>query len=257
MMLIAILRRAGGFIALLAIWEALVFFEWIPRQFLPSVSDTIIALAALLVSPDAIQAEMLTLLRAVTGLLFSIIFGIGLAIVSVLVAPVRYMVEPITELLRPIPPAAIVPTAIFKLGIGTPLYLFVITISAMWPIYLSTVAALAAAHPTLVQTGRSFGCGRGALLLRILLPSAIPDIFVGIRIAAGISLIAAVVTEMLSGRNGIGYLLFYKAFALQVADVIALTVICGINGILLTQSVRLLHAFVMGWHVRMMREAGR
>ena len=86
-----------------------------------------------------------------------------------------------------------------------------------------------------------------------MLPSALPEIFVGIRVAAGISLIATVVTEMLAGRNGIGYLIFYKAFALQVADVIALTVICGINGIILTQLVGLVRIFATGWHVRMVR----
>lgn len=257
MTLALVFRRAGGFLAILALWQGMVLLEWIPRQFLPSPMDTFVALAELLVSPDAIQAEILTVLRAIAGLSLAIAFGMGLAILGAMVAPIRYMIEPITELLRPIPPAAIVPTAIFKLGIGAPLYLFVITISAMWPIYLSTVAALMGVHSTLVQTGQSFGCGRATLLFRILLPSALPEIFVGIRIAAGISLIATVVTEMLSGRNGIGYLLFYKAFALQVADVIALTLICGFNGILLTQLVRLLRLIFTRWHVRMMLEAGR
>lgn len=242
---------------MLVVWQTLVSLETIPRQFLPSVPDTVAALAGLVISSDALHAEMLTLVRAITGLFLSVIFGISLAILGSIIVPIRHMLEPITELLRPIPPAAIVPTAIFKLGVGAPLYFFVITISAMWPVYLSTIAAITAVNPTLVQTGRSFGCGRFALLFRILLPSALPDIFVGIRIAAGISLIATVVTEMLSGRNGIGYLLFYKAFALQVADVIALTVICGLNGIALTQSVRLIRNTCMRWHVRMMSESDR
>lgn len=250
-------RSAGGFLVLLVVWQTLVSLETIPRQFLPSVPDTVAALAGLVISSDALHAEMLTLVRAITGLFLSVIFGISLAILGSIIVPIRHMLEPITELLRPIPPAAIVPTAIFKLGVGAPLYFFVITISAMWPVYLSTIAAITAVNPTLVQTGRSFGCGRFALLFRILLPSALPDIFVGIRIAAGISLIATVVTEMLSGRNGIGYLLFYKAFALQVADVIALTVICGLNGIALTQSVRLIRNTCMRWHVRMMSESDR
>lgn len=246
-------RRSIGLIAILLLWQAAVSFGGISRNFLPSPVDAGEAFVGLLMSPEVGAAEIMSMSRAILGLCLATFIGIGLAVAGTIIRPIRYMIEPWTELLRPIPPAAIVPVAIFKLGIGTALYMFIITISAMWPIYLSTVAALTGVNETLLRTGRAFGCGRGTLLYRVMLPSALPEIFVGIRVAAGISLIATVVTEMLSGRNGIGYLIFHKAFALQIADVIALTVICGINGIILTQLVGLARILATGWHVRMVR----
>lgn len=246
-----VIHRSSGILVLLVAWQAIVSVGIIPEKFLPAPWTAFKSLLGLLASPEAQRAEMLTMMRAVVGLGLAIVLGVGLAVLGSVVRPVQYMIEPITELLRPIPPAAIVPVAIFKLGIGFKLYLFIIAIAAIWPIYLSTVAALTGVNTTLRRTGTSFGCGRWAMLFRIMLPSALPDMFTGIRIAAAISLIATVVTEMLSGRNGIGDMIFQKAFALQVADVIALTVVCGINGIILTQAVHLARILVAGWQLRM------
>jgi ABC-type nitrate/sulfonate/bicarbonate transport system permease component len=96
------------------------------------------------------------------------------------------------------------------------------------------------------------GCGRWTLLWRIKLPSAMPEIFAGIRYAATISLVAVVVSEMLSGSNGIGFMIYKKAFALRTADVFALMFVVGLNGVLMNGLVSLLRRGLVGWHQKMM-----
>ena len=84
------------------------------------------------------------------------------------------------------------------------------------------------------------------------MPAALPEIFTGIRYAATISLIAVIVSEMLAGRDGIGFMIFKKAFALRTAEVFGLMFLVGVNGVLLNGLVNLLRRGVTGWHIRMM-----
>jgi ABC-type nitrate/sulfonate/bicarbonate transport system permease component len=165
------------------------------------------------------------------------------------------MLQPWTELLRPLPPAAIIPICMFAIGLGIKLYLFIIVFAAIWPVYFNTVAAFSGTSDVLLRTGRAFGCTRMELIRSIVLPQALPQIFIGIRIAATISLIGSVVTDLFAGQDGLGYLLFERAFALRIPDVFALTVLCGINGMLFNQMVLILRRFIIGWHEQMMAEA--
>ena len=107
----------------------------------------------------------------------------------------------------------------------------------------------------LLRTGRAFGCNKPALIRDIVLPQALPQIFIGIRIAATISLIGSVVTDFFAGQDGLGYLLFERAFALRIPDVFALTLLCGVNGMVFNEMVLVLRRLIIGWHVQMMREA--
>jgi ABC-type nitrate/sulfonate/bicarbonate transport system permease component len=209
----------------------------------------------MLTSASDMRAEALTVLRALAGFALTVPLGIALGILGILVPPFQKMLRPWTELLRPIPPAAIIPISVFAIGFGLKLYLFVIVFAAVWPVYFNTIAAFAGTSSVLLHTGRAFGCGTPALVREIVLPQALPQIFIGIRIAATIALIGSVVTDFFAGQDGLGYLLFERAFALRIPDVFALTLLCGINGMLFNEMVILLRRAVIGWHERMLAEA--
>jgi ABC-type nitrate/sulfonate/bicarbonate transport system permease component len=142
--------------------------------------------------------------------------------------------------------------AVFTLGLGIKLYAFVIILVTVWPPYLNGLAALSSVSKVQLETGRMLGCGKGDLLLRIKLPAAMPEIFTGIRYAATISLIAVIVSEMLAGRDGIGFMIFKKAFALRTPEVFALMFVVALNGVLLNLLVNVARRLLTGWHIRMM-----
>jgi ABC-type nitrate/sulfonate/bicarbonate transport system permease component len=79
-----------------------------------------------------------------------------------------------------------------------------------------------------------------------------PEVFAGIRYAATISLIAVIVSEMLAGRDGVGFMIFKKAFAMRTPEVFALMFVVGINGVLLNGLVNILRRSFTGWHMGMM-----
>ena len=237
---------------MLGLWQLVYALGVVPQKYFPPIPDIARAFAQMLADGGLITAEMQTFGRAVIGLTGAALLGILLAILSdlspVLARGLRY----VSDILQPIPPAAFVPMAVFSLGLGYKLYAFVIILVTVWPPYLNGVAALSAVGPVQLNTGRMFGCSNWDLLWRVKLPAAMPEIFTGIRYAATISLIAVIVSEMLAGRDGIGFMIFKKAFAMRTAEVFALMFLVGVNGVLMNSLVGLLRHWVTGWHIRMM-----
>ena len=236
----------------LLLWQAVYWLGVVPEKYFPSIFRVWQALVDMIGSGDLLRGEVSTLSRALIGLAGASLLGIALAIVSDLSPVIGRGVRYISDVLQPIPPAAFVPMAVFSLGLGYKLYAFVIILVTIWPPYLNGVAALNSIGSVQLNTGLMFGCSKWDLLWRIKLPAALPEIFTGIRYAATISLIAVIVSEMLAGRDGIGFMIFKKAFALRTPEVFALMFVVGINGILINGLVNLLRRWLTGWHINMM-----
>jgi ABC-type nitrate/sulfonate/bicarbonate transport system permease component len=241
----------GAAVLLVGGWYLAAWAGDIPEQYFPTPLPVLKALITNLSDPDVLRQEALTLGRAITGVFLAISFGLALALAADRFVLVRQALQPVSELLRPIPAAAIVPITVFVFGFGVKFFLFVVTFVCLWPVYLNAAASLRGVNEVLLLTGRSFGCSASQLLWGVKLPAALPEIFVGIRLAAAHSLIAVIVSEMLTGRDGIGGLLFQRAFAIRVSDVFALTLLCGMNGLLFNQVFALIRERLVGWQTRM------
>lgn len=233
-------------------WQVIYALGVVPEKYFPSISTIAIAFWQMLTDGTVISAWATTFLRALIGLVGAAVLGIALAILSDLSPILSRGIRYVSDVLQPIPPAAFVPMAVFMLGLGTKLYAFVIILVTVWPPYLNGVAALAGVGPVQLNTGRMFGLSNWGLLWRVKLPAALPEIFTGIRYAATISLIAVIVSEMLAGRDGIGFMIFKKAFALRTPEVFGLMFLVAINGVLLNGLVNLLRHRLTGWHIGMM-----
>ena len=236
----------------LGAWELIYLLGVVPEKYFPSIPRIVQAFFEMLGSGELLRGDALTFGRALIGLTGAAILGIVLAILSDLNPTFGRDFRFISDVLQPIPPAAFVPMAVFSLGLGMKLYAFVIILVTVWPPYLNGTAALSAVSGVQLDTGRMLGCNRWDLLWRIKLPAAMPEIFAGIRYAATISLIAVIVSEMLAGRDGIGFMIFKKAFAIRTPEVFALMFTVSLNGILLNGLVNLLRRWITGWHIGMM-----
>jgi ABC-type nitrate/sulfonate/bicarbonate transport system permease component len=249
------LRRALALAIVLTIWQIVVWLELTPERYLPSPGRTLEALFRVLTTPEDMRMAGTTLLRALAGFVLTVPLGIALGVLGALVPQVQRMLRPWAELLRPLPPAAIIPLCMFVFGLGLKLYLFIIVFAAIWPVYFNTVAAFAGTSDVLLRTGRAFGYSKFELIRSVVLPQALPQIFIGVRIAAAVSVIGSVVTDLFAGQDGLGYLLFERAWALRIPDVFALTVVCGMCGMLFNEMVLRLRRIFIGWHEKMMAEA--
>ncbi|WP_126974762.1 ABC transporter permease [Frigidibacter oleivorans] len=234
------------------IWQAVHLAGVVPEKFFPSMPEIVGAFWRMLSDGTVITAWVTTFLRALIGLIAAASLGIALAILSDLSPVLSRGIRYVSDILQPIPPAAFVPMAVFMLGLGTKLYAFVIILVTVWPPYLNGVTALQAVSPVQVNTGRMFGLSRSQILWQVRLPAALPEIFTGIRYAATISLIAVIVSEMLAGRDGIGFMIYKKVYAMRSSDVFALMFLVACSGVLLNGLVALLRRALTGWHMRMM-----
>jgi ABC-type nitrate/sulfonate/bicarbonate transport system permease component len=242
-------KRLGGIVLFLAVWEGVARAGVVPVEYFPSVPTIAAALTQLFASPDFLRQIALTWTRTLAGLGVAIALGLAVAIAAGRYALLRRMLEPLVEMLRVLPPPAIVPLSIFFIGLGLPLFLFIIGFAAVWPIYINAANALAAAEPVQLLTGRSFGYSRWEILLFLRLPAALPEIVTGVRLAAAIALLAAVAAEMLAGQNGLGYVLYNAAFTLRIADMFAIMVVVGVSGVLLNLFVARTSRLFVGWHL--------
>lgn len=251
----ALARRLVAVLGFLVVWEAISLSGVVPSEYFPGVAQIGEALWQLLLSGELIHAEWLTLSRAMFGLLLSTALGAGLALLGTRLAVVRHALAPLVDIFQALPPAALVPLMIFVLGFGTPFFLFIICFSAIWPVYLAAIRALTSTEPIQVHSGSSLGYSKIEILWAIKVPAAMPEIFTGIRISAGICLIATVASEMLAGRNGIGYLLFDTAFSLRVNETFAVLAVAAMDGILINWLVVVARRLLIPWHEKLAMSA--
>ncbi|MEJ8856573.1 ABC transporter permease [Variovorax robiniae] len=237
-----------GLSGFLLLWQAVVLVGGISEEYLPGVPAVAQALWVQLTDRDFWTSEGLTLVRAVGGLLLATLTGVGAALLGARYRVIDRALSPLVQVMLSLPPAALVPLAIFGLGLGAKLFAFIIWFAAVWNIYVNAQSALAASEPVQLHVARTLGYGGWDTLWRVRLPAALPEIFTGIRVAAAGSLMATVAAEMLAGKDGLGFMLYDTAFALRIPEMFALLAVAGLNGVLVNALIVRLRRALAGWH---------
>jgi NitT/TauT family transport system permease protein len=200
--------------------------------------------SSLLAAPSAIVAAFLaaladgtlalataqTLATSLAGLGLGAAFGLGIGILLGLVRTVDRLMEFSIEAFRPIPAVALIPIALLIFGFGFRMEIAIVAFAAFWPILILARAAVAGVEPRLIQVARALGFGVAARVWKIVLPAALPRIFVAFRLAAGIALIVAVTVEIAANPLGLGYNMMLAQQTLRPELMLALLVWLGIVG---------------------------
>lgn len=230
--------------ALLAFWEIAARL-W-GGNFFPPLSTTMVALWN---NAGTIALEVVfTLLRAVAALAIDIALMVPLGIVVGRTPAVARFVEPVINLLRPLPPPAIAPLAILFAGVGSGAKIGVIAYAAAFPILLNTIDGVRAANPTLVQVARSLRLTRLETMWSVNLPETLPVIFTGIRLAVTVALLVSVVSEMLLTTNGIGVFILRAQERFEIANELAGIVVVACLGVAINTLFMRLDRHFSHWH---------
>ncbi|MFF7393504.1 ABC transporter permease [Streptomyces scabiei] len=204
--------------------------------------------------PDVWTAERLradvlpSLLRLSAGYALAAVVGVALGTVIGSYRRVRAVCEPVLEFLRAVPPPVLVPVIMLFAGIGDTMKIAVIASGCVWPILLNTVEGVRAVDSVLRETARAYGITGAARLRNVVLRSASPQIFTGLRQALSIGIILMVISEMTASSNGLGYTIvqFQRGFA--VPDMWTGILVLGLLGFLLSVVFRLVERRVLGWY---------
>lgn len=197
---------------------------------LATPSQIAVAFWTALTDGTILHATLATMATSLAGLAIGALFGLLLGLLLGLVRIADLLLEFSIEALRPIPAVALIPIALLVFGFGVRMEIAIVAFAAFWPIVILTRAAVGGVEPRLLQVARALGFGMLSRVWKIVLPAALPRIFVAFRLAAGIALIVAVTVEIAANPLGLGYNMILAQQTLRPELMLALLVWLGILG---------------------------
>jgi NitT/TauT family transport system permease protein len=182
-----------------------------------------------------------SLFRVGSGFLLAVAFAVPLGLWMGWVRGAFTTLNPIFQMLRPISPIAWIPIAILWFGVGNASPIFLIFISSVFPMVVQTTSGVHTIERRYLRAAGNFGVSRATLFRRVVIPAALPQVIVGMRIGLGVAWLVVVAAEMIALRSGLGYLIIDSRNAGNRYDlVIAAMIIIGLIGLLLDGLMRLL-----------------
>ena len=199
--------------ALLALWQTVCMLRWVPSYMLPSPVDVAVAFGEEL--PLLWENALITLQEAMIGLLFGVMVGFLAAILMDAFDALYKAFYPLLIITQTIPSVAVAPLLVLWFGYEMTPKIILIVITTFFPIAVGLLDGFRSADGDTVDLLRSMGANRLQIFRHIKFPSALPQLFSGLRIAAAYSVVGAVISEWLGGFGGLGVYMtrVKKAFA--------------------------------------------
>ncbi|SFL79594.1 ABC-type nitrate/sulfonate/bicarbonate transport system, permease component [Bradyrhizobium sp. NFR13] len=232
---------------LIALWQLIADLKLVSPVFLPGPDRAWAALMRGFSNGTLLDKTIGTLEHMFYGWLVASVVGIALGAMIGSSKAMRSYVAPSLEFLRPLPVSAIIPVAIALFGLTQGMALFVIAFGAIWPMLLATIHGFGAVEPRLYEVARSLHMSRLAVIFKIALPSASPDIISGMRLSLTVSLILAVVCEILAGLDGLGHWVLLSARAFRSPDLFAGVILLGVIGYVTALAMSMVEARLLRW----------
>ena len=232
----------------------LVLFEVLPRigildkSNFPPISQTLSTLAGQVTGGDLWSAVGNTLEGWALGLGIAAALGIPLGILIGSSLMLYRSLRGVIEFLRPVPSVALIPLAILIYGSGLESKVFLAAFASFWAVLVQVLYGVQDVDPVATDTARSFGFSRGQQLFRITLPSAMPYIATGLRIASAVSLILCVTAELVIGSSGLGRSINVARSGGDVKLMYALIIATGVLGLILNSGLLAAEKRVLRWH---------
>jgi NitT/TauT family transport system permease protein len=156
--------------------------------------------------------------------------------------------NPLVQLLRPIPPIAYIPLSILWFGLGNPPAIFLIALGAFFPVLMNTIAGVRQVDGIYLRAARNLGAGGSTMFMRVILPAAVPYILTGMRIGVGTAFIVVIVSEMIAVNNGLGFRILEAREYFWSDKIIAGMISIGILGLAIDSAMNKLNNHLLRWH---------
>jgi len=242
-------------VGIVGIWFFLTALaKVIPPAFLPAPQHIVIDFFRLLrdsyVGNTLIGHTLVSLQIVLGGFFLAVIIGIPLGILMGWFKRIEAVVDPLFQLLRPIPPLAWIPLSLLWFGIGIKSKIFVIWLSAFVPCVINSYTAIRLTDPLLVKAALGLGVKKQRdLLWEVAIPSSLPVILGGVRIGLGSAWMTLVAAELLASNAGLGYMMQMARRALEPSVIILGMLVIGFLGALMARGLRALEKRICPWVV--------
>ncbi len=229
-------------------WQAAASLGLVSTRFMPAPLDVAAAGWRLAQTGELWENLWVSFARAAAGFLI----GGGIGLFFGLANGLSHLSEKLTDttlqMVRNIPHLSLIPLVILWFGIDEGAKLFLVALGVFFPIYANTLHGIRSVDPQLIEMGRVYGMNRRELFWRVVLPGALPSIFVGIRYALGIMWLTLIVAETISANSGLGYMAM-QAREFMLVDVVVLAIlIYAALGKLADSLTRALERTCLAWN---------
>lgn len=245
--------RLATLVALIAIWQ-FVSSVWLPRvdpymAVLMPPPTLVFWTAVELTRSGELGFHMLaSLKREAVAFLFALA-AVPLGLLMGWFRPIHAQLDPIVEVLRPIPPLAWIPLSILWFGIGDAQNQFIIFLGMFFPILINTIDGVAKVDSTLVRAARSLGAGEWNVMKRVALKAALPQIVTGVRVGLGVGWMALVAAELVGASSGLGFMINDARSVLRTDIIVVGMVTIGVVGLVIDVLLRLATRRLLPWSV--------
>lgn len=250
--------------ALLILWETAARTGWVSPIVMPAPSAVLhrwaAALApvepftagqsrlAWLLSGEMVRDAAASLWRVTLGFALGAGLALPLGLLMGASRAVHSLLDPMLQVLRPIPPIAYIPLAILWFGLGNPPAVFLIALGAFFPVLMNTIAGVRNVDRIYVRAAQNLGAGRADVFLRVMLPSAMPFVLAGMRIGIGTAFIVVIVSEMIAVNDGLGFRILEAREFMWSDKIIAGMLMIGLLGLALDSAMSALNRHLLRWH---------
>ncbi|MBB3971989.1 ABC transporter permease subunit [Hansschlegelia beijingensis] len=229
-------------------WQALSSLGEIPESVLPAPTAVAAAGWRLAWTGELWSNVTISTWRAVIGLIIGGGVGFAFGLANGLSRLSERLTDPTLQMVRTIPHLAMIPLVILWFGIDETAKIFLVALGVFFPVYLNTLHGIRTVDAQLVEMARAYGMSAWELFARVVLPGALPSIFVGLRYALGIMWLTLIVAETISASTGLGYMAM-NAREFMMVDVVVLSIlIYAALGKLADSLARLLERATLSWH---------
>ncbi|WP_280464116.1 ABC transporter permease [Nocardia carnea] len=227
--------------------------QLVPPLFLPPPDAVFDRLAQFSTSPyqgHTFGGHLLASVAIVlTGWLVGAVIGVPVGVAMGAFRTFSLVVRPVFNLIRPIPPIAWIPLAILWFGLGDGARVYVVTLAAVVPWILNSYEAVSGTDRVLIYASRSLGAGTWRTLWTVVLPTSMPTVVTGARLALGNAWMTVVAAELLGATAGLGYVALNTRSTLDVDIMMAAMLLIGLVGVVLSEGIRIAEKRMSRWSV--------
>jgi len=232
---------------LLLLWSLGSMTGSINQYILPSPAHIAVTATQLAQSGVLLKHLSISMYRVILGFLVTFILAFPLAVLLGMQRNLKDYFDPLLAFIRHIPPIACIPMLILWFGIGEPPKIAIIILATFFPIFLNTLHGVLGCDEKLLEVGRVFGFNPRQQFYRIILPSALPSVIMGMRLGFGYSWRALIGAELIAASSGIGYMII-DAEQISRPDIIIVGIITiGVCGYIIDYVFLQLTRWFMPW----------
>lgn len=239
--------RALALVGAVIVWELFTRLGWVPALFLPSPLGVLRELVDMAQSGQLFVHLAASLERLIAGFLVGAAAGVVVGVLVGFFSLAEAVGQPLIAATFPIPKIALLPLLILWLGIGETSKVSVIALGVFFPMAINTYAGVREADPLLLRAAVAFGAGRWSVIRKVVVPSALPMVFAGLKLGAGTALLLLVAAEMIGADSGIGFLVLQAGNLMETTKLMVGIVILSLLGVLSHWGLTRLERAVIPW----------